>query len=301
MKRLFCIDDRGGWGRSLATEAEKRGWSVRVGSIEDADKDRREKYLFVRTNQGGERMKKEKVFVHRRSAIDKLIIGLDDTLEYEDKLLQASTISPAWMPRTYIITKPDDALRRLNSIDLPFISKSKTGSASRNVRFIETRKQAEKEIEAAFGTTGLVAPHKLGEGVQRGYLLWQEFLPNNAYDYRVCKIGDSYMMLRRHNREDLPFASGSGRVEPVTELDDETASVLEFSTWFFKAIDTKWCGIDVVKDKDGRWKVLETTIGWSQPAYSECRFFDLHGKPSKYRGQDIWKVAMNAIERGVFG
>jgi len=230
-----------------------------------------------------------------------MIIGSEDTRMYEDKLAQSKAYAD-WMPPTLVIEDRETALDAVESIDLPFVSKSRTGSASRNVRLITTREQARAEVEAAFGL-GLEAPHKLGELVQKGYLIWQAFCPGNAYDYRVCKIGRPIMLLRRGNRDDLPFASGSGKTEAVVKFDAETKAVYDAADEFFQHIGTSWCGIDMVKDHRGKWRVLETTIGWSQTAYTDCTFFGggpyIKWRPPR-RGGEMWELVCDEIEAGVF-
>lgn len=222
------------------------------------------------------------------------IPSVEDSEAYEDKLLQ-SRLYRKWMPRTLISTNRAEAESFVGTLPYPFISKSRTGSASCNVRLVKSAAEARKEIAQAFGPIGLRVPHKLGEHIQKGYIIWQEFCLDNPYDYRVCRIGNDTMMLRRYNRDDVPFASGSGKTEPVKILDGETLDVFTFADQFFTATGTKWCGIDVVKARGG-WKLLETTIGWSQKAYADCVFFE-SGRP----GADIWELTADQLERGVFG
>jgi glutathione synthase/RimK-type ligase-like ATP-grasp enzyme len=250
-------------------------------------------YAFIRVNQGGERLVNE-LALHERlaGAGYSMIIGSEDTRMYEDKVAQSKAYA-SWLPPTLVLEDREDALAAVEDIDLPFVSKSRTGSASRNVRLITTRAQARAEIEAAFGR-GLEAPHKLGELVQKGYLIWQSFCPGNAYDYRVCKIGRRIMILRRYNRDDVPFASGSGKTEAVTALNAETSEVYDFAAKFFEAIGTNWCGIDVVRGRGG-WRLLETTIGWSQKAYADCTFFN-----SRRKGAEMWELVCDEVEAGVF-
>lgn len=297
--KLWCLDDKGGWGRDLYTEASSRGqrWdpymfdSILTPNCKGAD------YVFMRINQGGVRMHQELALAHYLfHKSQKLIPCFHDLLMYESKIKQVRAYAK-WMPETHLIFSLKDADKLIGQLGYPFVSKSSTGSASCNVRLLTSKEEALKEAEAVFGD-GLTAPHKLGEKIQRGYLIWQEFLPGNEYDYRVCKIGNTMMMLRRFNKPGTYFASGSGKNEPVNELDPESASALEFAGRFFKETGTKWCGIDLVERKYGgqnEWRLLETTIGWSQKAYHDCVFF---GTP--YKGHEIWKLTCDCIEQGVF-
>jgi hypothetical protein len=58
--------------------------------------------------------------------------------------------------------------------------------------------------------------------IQKGYLLLQEFLPNNTHDTRVTVVGNRAFAFRRHNRPDDFRASGSGRIDwDVPQIDLE--------------------------------------------------------------------------------
>ena len=86
------------------------------------------------------------------------------------------------------------------------------------------------------------------------------------------------MLLKRYNREDVPFASGfRALLNQLTELDAESWMVLVFARNFFNRFGMEWGGIDVVIDRKcdpctETLFMLETTIGWKQSAYADCVF-----------------------------
>ena len=219
---------------------------------------------------------------------------------YEDKLLQ-SLVYREWMPKTHVLKRERntvyDVERAVADLGLPFISKSREGSSSVNVRLVKTLAEAQAEWAAVMEGTGL--PVKIGKGRQRrqiGYLIWQKFCQGNDYDYRVCINGRKLCMLQRDNAHGMPFASGSGKNRPVNDLTPESRAVLDKAVEFFSALDLKWCGIDLVHDNDEKdWKVLETTLGWSLSAYRDCHYFG-----TEWRGADIWRVLVEEIGSGVF-
>lgn len=293
---LWCLDDKGLWGQQLRDEARSRGWKTGLFSVaRQTSAIPADAYVFMRISQERARMAQEKEIaeeLHCRGI--KLIPSIYSCLPYEDKIAQTE-LYRHWMPDTGIYADPDAAFQDIRRFGFPFLSKSATGSASRNVRIIVDEASAREEIHKAFGP-GIDAPHKYGELVQRGYLLWQEFLPGNAYDYRVVRVGRYNMLLQRHNKPGTPFASGSGRNNPVNYITGEVEEVLDFANRFFDAHDLRWCGIDVVRDTvAGDWMVLETTLGWTAKAYEGCRFFG-----TDYYGKDIWKLLCDEIEVGVF-
>lgn len=227
-----------------------------------------------------------------------LFPGYDQLSIYEDKWVQTQ-LYKEWMPETFLIENDQQAREALPKLTFPFVSKAKVGSASANVRLIRNLAQAADEINAVFRPCAGGLSMKRGRGNverQTGYLIWQEFVPNNVRDYRVIRLGTQHLVLRRRNRTDVPFASGSGFVEPVAELNETDAQALQAGIKFFDAIKTKWCGIDLVVTQDGQWKVLETTVRWALDAYFPCIFYPRQDRT----GAEIWKVVMDELETGAF-
>lgn len=292
--KLWCLDDAGGWGRALLSEARSRGWRADLFRA-CAEVDTFDGYAFMRLDQKPPRINHEKATAEGLYSTPLVLIpDITQLRLYDDKLQQAIRFA-RWMPPTLIFRALDNANRlaafAVDALGLPFISKTSEGSASHNVRLIRSQEEAAKEATQVFGD-GLQARYS----VQKGYLLWQRFLPGNLYDYRAIAVGRQRLLLRRHNRDDRPFASGSGRCEPITELDNETAEVLDAANQFFEAAKTSWCGIDLVRDPaSGLWKVLETTLGWKMSAYWPCAFFG-----TTFKGADIWRVLCDEIEAGAF-
>lgn len=285
--RLWLYKDIGGWGEALLPIALERGHDAR---------------LFVEAREVDE----GSVFVHMHHHPD--CRGYDKDLMlalagrgltvcphqraarlYDDKLEQTRQLA-RWMPATLVLTdklQVFDALKRLN---LPLISKTSEGAGSNNVRLIETREAAFDEAEMALRGQGIPCRY---DQAQVGYLLWQEFLPGNDYDFRVIAVGRERLILRRGNRDDQPMASGSGNEMPIEWPDAEASEVLAFADQFFTEEDFRWCGVDIVRDHArGRWAILEVTVGWPLGKMGEHRF--VSGRSC----DDFWPVVMDEIEAG---
>jgi hypothetical protein len=217
---------------------------------------------------------------------------------YDDKQKQARHLS-RWMPRTDYFNEPWQARRFLEQEGaLPVMSKTSEGAGSHNVRFIESYAQANDEIKLAFSHKGIKC--RYGQK-QIGYLMWQRFIPNNDSDLRVIAVGRKRLVLRRFNRDDRPMASGSGKLEPITRIDDTVSAALDVADAFFAAEGMPWCGIDMVFDHDAkRWLILECTVGWTMSGYYDCAFFEGRRTIGK-TGADIWDVLIGEVEAGVFG
>lgn len=293
MTSLAALADRGQWGAQLCVAAAARGWRTQL--FDSAQQVAEADYGFFRIHQHPtHRTESDKV-----QAYELIMRGVKPIPDYEqirlydDKLAQSGwEPMRRFMPRTLVARSIDEALRAASSLTFPIISKSAAGSASAEMRLLKNGADLERELTAAFG-----AGIRNRYATQQGYVIFQQFLERNAYDYRVCAIGRQRMMLRRLNRDDRPFASGSGKCVPITELDAETGEVLDVADEFFRAVHTSWCGIDLVKDPEtGWWRVLEVTLAWTQKAYAECAFFGTDRK-----GAEIWSVLLDEIEAGVFG
>lgn len=207
---------------------------------------------------------------------------------YDDKAAQVEPLSP-WSPQTELIIECKGAMARMPS--LPFISKSAHGSASKNVRLVKTTTEAEAEIAAAFGEGIQSKP-----GIQRGYLIWQRFVPGNNGDVRVCVTGDYLFGLTRENRPGSPFASGSGTNAPIIDLNDRTRPAFEMAREIAGKLCSRWCCFDFVFE-DGRPLCLEVSFAWSEAAYSDCVLFDRELCPTPKRGREWPAVAVDELER----
>jgi glutathione synthase/RimK-type ligase-like ATP-grasp enzyme len=298
--RLWCYDvDRGGWAGKLHAAAVSRNIDARL-FVEDNPHIRAGDYVFMRIPQWepelSEGKKLASVLIERGV---KLIPDFFTIWSYEDKVLQTAAYR-SFMPMTYVLSRNNtwqDAIRAIDIIGLPFISKAKEASASKNVRLIYNMVEARVEFESVFKGAGIsIAVGKGRTGSQKGYVIWQRFCEKNDCDYRVCITGRKLMMLKRFNRPGTSFASGSGKNEPVNEPTEFEQGALDTARKFFDEMKLKWNGIDLVFDHyDGKWKVLETTLGWSLPAYANCVYFG-----TKRKGSEMFEMLLDELQEGVF-
>lgn len=293
--RLWCYEDAHNWGTGLFNAAQARGYDVHMfNDFRQPD----DGYVFVHMHHHPQTREMHKRGMAEMSLNPNLILVPDyrSSVLYDDKAEQAKQLSK-WMPRTRLYTSPGAARAYLEQAPtLPFMSKSKEGASSHNVRFIQTLDEAKKEIKYAFSDLGIKLRYNQ---FQRGYVMWQEFIPNNPGDIRIIAIGQQRLLLRRRNRKDRPMASGSGDLQPITKLDAELEQALLAANVFFSEEKFPWCGIDLVKDARGKWYVLETTVGWTLNGYYECAFF--RGlKATGQMGNAVWNVFLDELEAGEF-
>lgn len=313
MAKLWCFDDAHNWGKMLFDVAAKRGHEAHL--FEDP-RSPDQGYVFMHMHHHPQVriLHKRMMAIMSMNPDLRLIPDYRSSVLYDDKTEQARQLS-RWMPRTHIFYTPGGARRFLEANHkFPFLSKTAEGASSHNVRLISTIDQAKLEIRQAFSDLGIKCHY--GQQ-QRGYLLWQDFIPGNEGDIRIVAVGTKRLILRRGNRPDRPMASGSGRLTPIVDLTDLQARLaLEVANEFFAAEQFKWAGIDMVRDAEGKWYILETTVGWTLNGYYECSFIDCYDNSyanaiskgprvlmngeGPVRGDAIWQVLVDEIEAGAF-
>ena len=153
---------------------------------------------------------------------------------FESKIAQAYLLDALQIPspRTWVYWREADARAALPELPLPLVAKLSRGGRSEGVALIRSREEASKLIRQMF-SLGLESMEFMRSGKarrwgkytpvvealrrgrfkgshERGYVLFQEFLPDNAFDTRVVVQGDRAWASRRLVREGDFRASGSG-------------------------------------------------------------------------------------------
>lgn len=299
--KIWCYEDAHNWGAMLARAAQARGHEAHMF---DEPRKPDQGYVFMHMHHHPQvrLLHKRMMAIMAMNPSLVLVPEYRSSNLYDDKIEQARQLSK-WMPRTQIYYSPGAAKRALAlGLKFPLISKTSEGASSHNVRLVSSEDEARREIKEAFSDLGIKC--RYGQ-VQRGYLLWQEFVEGNEGDIRIIAIGRKRLILRRYNRKDRPMASGSGNLKPIVDLSDpEILSALETANQFFRDEDFRWCGIDLIKEKStGRWLVLETTVGWTLHGYYECAFIDCSAPEPRVmeeNGMSVWDVFLDEVEAGIF-
>jgi hypothetical protein len=300
--KVWCYDDAHNWGSLLAQAAIARGHDAHLFD-DPRVPDKGYAFMHMHFHPQVRSLHKRHMASMAMNPQLKLVPDYRMSVVYDDKAEQARQFSK-WIPRTRIFWAPTSARNWLEKgATFPFVSKSQEGAASTNVRLVETIDQANLEVRHAFSDIGIKC--KYGQ-VQRGYLLWQEFIPDNTGDYRVVAIGNKRIMLRRNNRGARAVTTGPGDIIPVKQLNDQSLAALDFAHDFFTDEDIKWGCVDIIYDKKReRHFVLECTVGWTMHAYSDCAFFEWDAQAGAWAnegrtGADTWNVLLDEIEAGSF-
>lgn len=170
---------------------------------------------------------------------------------HDDKVGQKYLLEALGAPlvRSHVFYEHKDAVAWCETASFPMVFKLRGGAGSVNVRLARSRRDAIRLVDKAFGSgfspidrwarlkdrawrlrrdrnlaavrsmlggvARLLIPNETESGYQRerGYVYFQEFVPENLFDTRLIVIGDRCFGLRRFNREGDFRASGSGLLD----------------------------------------------------------------------------------------
>jgi len=284
---LYAHDDPSGWGKQFVMAAGKLGHEAKLFSRASEVPDGAR--AFVRLDQKRDQRLMSKELVAALS--DAGVITLPTRQEaywYDDKAAQIEALH-AWLPDTYFELDKQRALELARSLAFPIISKSIDGSSSKAVRLLNDAIEAAEEIGAVFGA-GIPSVY---DRVQRGYIYWQRFLPDNPCDYRVCICGGYVFGLVRNNRPDKPFASGSGDNYPLTMANERECEAVALAIEIAGALKTRWMAFDIVFDGDTP-QVLEISSSWTPQSYARCPAFPQSGGEVR-TGAHMFEMAVEAL------
>ena len=224
-----------------------------------------------------------------------------DNKVWEKYLLEA--IGAPMVP-SYVFYMKTEALRWARSTSFPKVFKLKGGAGASNVRLARTRKEAVELIKQCFGKgfkhyrwkehfkesyrkykegksslRELLRPIKYAfkryptqfdhyHGSEIGYAYFQDFIPNNTFDIRVCVVGDKAFALKRLTREKDFRASGSGHIIYDKQQIDERCVKIAFIC--SKKLKTQSIAFDFVFDENDQPLIVEISYGYATKAYDNC-------------------------------
>jgi glutathione synthase/RimK-type ligase-like ATP-grasp enzyme len=236
---------------------------------------------------------------------------------FDDKLGQKYLFEAIGAPLapTYAFYSKKEALEWVGETSFPKVFKMRTGSGSDNVRLVGSSGEAVRLVNTAFGkgfkqysawsnlkerirkyrlgkTTRLkvikgivrfIYPTRYAQvtGREKGYILFQDFIPGNDSDIRIIVVGDKAFAIKRMVRENDFRASGSGHVLYEKALfDDET---VKLSFRMARELKSQCAAFDFVYT-GGQVYVLEISFGFVKEVYDACTGYweeDLswHGGP----------------------
>ena len=229
---------------------------------------------------------------------------------FDDKVGQKylmESINAPYVP-SYVFYSKKDALKWAELASFPKVFKLRGGAGSANVKLIKTREKAKKIINKAFGS-GFEQYDKLGNlkdrwikyrlgktslydvlkgfarifhttdfarayGNEKGYVYFQDFIPDNYFDIRIVVIGDKAFGIKRMVRKNDFRASGSGCIiYQKTEIKEDCVKIaFEVN----KKLKTQCIAIDFVFDRNHSL-IVEISYGFSPQGYDLCEgYWDIN-------------------------
>ena len=224
---------------------------------------------------------------------------------YDDKVGQKYLLEAigAPVPESWVFYDLKSALAWVSTAEFPKVFKLRGGGGSDNVRLVKNRATARALCRRAFGsgfpssqsyfhdaatkmrktrTVGALvaklrrAPSSILDSIRisqalprsRGYVYFQEFLPDNGFDTRVAVIGDRAFAFTRRNRPGDFRASGSG------DLDHDPSKVdiecVRTAVGVARRLGTQSLAFDFLKDSQSRPVIIEISYCYQAEAVQHC-------------------------------
>lgn len=224
---------------------------------------------------------------------------------YNDKLGQKYLMEAIDAPlvKSYVFYTKAEALKWIETTTFPKVFKLRGGAASVNVSLVMTKSEARHFTIKAFGS-GFSHINKINRvknriwefrsaptlshfikilgGIvrifipnevehyshkEKGYIYFQDFIPNNQYDTRLVVVGDRCFGVRRFCRKGDFRASGSGIFDAnPSQIDLRCVNIAFFVT---KAIGAQSIAFDFVQDNDNP-KIVEISYCFPSGAPDDC-------------------------------
>ena len=306
MKTIYVYDAYNNWvhhireaaiGRSIDVVELRRGDAIPAGG-----------YVFARLSMKPDILTLEKRWLSSHMDRDDLhwITDQQQVRLYESKLLQTSAYN-GLLPRTHIVGSKSEMRRTSRSLGFPLVSKASVGASSRFVRILHTVEGVEAEGHMIFDGPGY--PLK-GHPPQKGYMILQEFLPDNDFTWRANIVGSDIALFKRHNHPNVPMAQ-TGNVTAVdrvreprsgsfermwSDADLEELQVILFAESVAAVLETRWCALDILRAKNGSLALLETSLGWPWPGAGDGAVFLKSGRP----WAEMWSLMLDSVEDGYY-
>lgn len=243
---------------------------------------------------------------------------------FDDKVAQKYLLEAINAPLvpSYVFYDKQEALSWARETTFPKVFKLKGGAGAANVRLVGTRKEAEKIIKQAFGrgfpqfdkwnnfgekirtyredrtgfldvlkgigrlliTTEFAKQH----APEKGYVYFQDFVPNNLFDVRVVVVDGRAAAEKRYVRENDFRASGSGRFS--YEGIDEEAIKIAFET--VEKLNLQSTAFDFIYNDENKPLIVEVSYGFGTDGISKAPGYwdaELNWHEGRFNSQE-WMV-----------
>jgi glutathione synthase/RimK-type ligase-like ATP-grasp enzyme len=237
----------------------------------------------------------------------KVFPNFDTSWHFDDKVGQKYLLEAIKAPLVpcYVFYDKKEALNWIVNTTFPKVFKLRGGAGSNNVKLANNLREAKKLVKKSFrngfplvdkcsgfsqrlwmlrkdknwqalvhlmkGLIRFVFPPK---GVnllpkQKGYVYFQDFIPENDFDDRVVIIGNKAIAIRRHNRHGDFRASGSGLI--THNYDQFNRNTIKLAFDVAGQINSQSLAFDFLYDEKGNPMIVEISYAYSMgAAYDNC-------------------------------
>lgn len=232
----------------------------------------------------------------------KVFPDFNEAWHFDDKIAENFLLESvnASIPPWHVFFNPDEAVKWIKEdANFPLVAKLRKGSGSQNVRLIKDRKEGVHYCRKMFGGGYNFAPSiafkassnikstrtigvfysrikRIPEFIrmrknakefpnERGYVLFQGYVPNNGFDLKIVVVGDKLSYVGRNIRKNDFRASGGGDLFYDRGL--VSKEIIDMAFGISDRLGFQCMGYDFVIDKysnDG--KIVEISYGFSNSA-----------------------------------
>lgn len=243
---------------------------------------------------------------------------------FDDKVAQKYLLEAinAPMVTSYVFYDKKDALEWAKNTSYPKVFKLKGGAGATNVKLVKSQEEAFKLIDKAFakgfsqfdgynhlreryqkyksgkgnllsvikGAGRLIVPTKFSQqqSPEKGYIYFQDFIPNNSFDIRVIVIDDKAFAIKRLVRDNDFRASGSGSIIYEKSAIDLRCVKIAFD--ISDKLKSQCLAYDFIFDADDNPLIVEISYGFSVEAYDKCHGYwnkNLDWNEEKFNPQEF--------------
>ena len=243
---------------------------------------------------------------------------------FDDKIAQKYLLEAVGAPLvpSWAFFDADRARAWLRTAELPVVAKLRAGAGSAGVRLLRTRSEAGQYVRRMFGagiqpvagyfTDSATKVRSIGSRAeliakarrmpgrilrrlllrrraapQRGYVLFQQFVPGNQFDTRVAVVGDRAWAFTRNVRKNDFRASGSRSIDFDPARVDVECVRIAFET--ARRIQSQSMAFDFVRAPSGDPLLVEISYGYNPHVVAQVPGTwapDLSWTPGPARAED---------------
>lgn len=263
---------------------------------------------------------------------------LNSCWHYDEKVAQHYLLDSINAPRipSWVFYNYDEAINFIENAKYPLVFKLSLGAGSANVLKIDDKISARKMVDKMFKKG--IYPYTLNDYkvnkkiskkikemiryikndeypepptwhymLQKDYVYFQKFIPNNDHDIRITIIGNRAFAFIRYNRDNDFRASGSGKIDYDKSKIPIEAIKIAFEV--SKKCKFQSMAYDFMVDENNKVLINEITYCYSGGAVGKCEgYWDdkLNWHEGKMRPEEahiedfLERIRENKKERSIF-